>query len=81
MDKIVWPNYVRDHRWLFEEGDVEGRVDDKVVKREGIRVYDGGEEKERMDVGMEGVLEWIVGEVVRELKGVEGGKYGEDEKA
>jgi len=27
VDKIVWPNYVKDHRFLFLDGDVEGAFD------------------------------------------------------
>jgi len=28
VDKIVWPNYVNDHKFLFVDGDVEGAFDD-----------------------------------------------------
>ncbi|KAK3111094.1 ribosylnicotinamide kinase [Teratosphaeriaceae sp. CCFEE 6253] len=27
VDKVVWPNYVKDHAFLFEDGDVDGRLD------------------------------------------------------
>ncbi|AEO71342.1 uncharacterized protein THITE_2123583 [Thermothielavioides terrestris NRRL 8126] len=55
VERVVWPNYVDAHRWLFEGGVVEGgRVDAAVLAREGIRVVDrvvrrsgeGGREKE-----------------------------------
>ncbi|KAL2195878.1 P-loop containing nucleoside triphosphate hydrolase protein [Corynascus similis CBS 632.67] len=38
VERIVWPNYVESHRWLFEDGDVEGqgRLDRAVLEREGI---------------------------------------------
>jgi len=42
VDKIVWPNYVKDHRYLFHGGDVEGEVDDEVVGRLGIDVMPAG---------------------------------------
>lgn len=41
VDRVVWPNYARDHAWMFEGGDVEGRFDDAMLwnkeykKREG----------------------------------------------
>ncbi|SPQ27678.1 0fb0de0f-c6c1-4190-8821-6d8a92a35627 [Thermothielavioides terrestris] len=41
VERVVWPNYVDAHRWLFEGGVVEGgRVDAAVLAREGIRVVD-----------------------------------------
>ncbi|KAF2107273.1 P-loop containing nucleoside triphosphate hydrolase protein [Lophiotrema nucula] len=33
VDKIVWPNYVKDHAFLFEGRDVEGRLDEKVCEK------------------------------------------------
>ncbi|AEO61584.1 hypothetical protein MYCTH_2311889 [Thermothelomyces thermophilus ATCC 42464] len=37
VERVVWPNYVEAHRWLFERGDVEGgRLDRAVLEREGI---------------------------------------------
>jgi nicotinamide/nicotinate riboside kinase len=38
VDLIVWPNYVKDHSFLFENGDVEGLVDQAVVQSLGISV-------------------------------------------
>lgn len=32
VDKVVWPNYAKDHAYLFQDGDVEGHVKDDVVK-------------------------------------------------
>jgi nicotinamide/nicotinate riboside kinase len=37
VDKIVWPNYVEDHKWMFESGDVEGALREDVVKETGIK--------------------------------------------
>lgn len=64
VEKIVWPNYVRDHAFLFREGDVEGMVDEEVARETGIEYMSGGEEG---DVDMSRVLEWAVGVLLREL--------------
>lgn len=36
VDKIVWPNYVKDHAFLFRESDVNGALDSSVCDRLGI---------------------------------------------
>jgi nicotinamide/nicotinate riboside kinase len=36
VDDIVWPNYVKDHKFLFKNGDVDGELDDKVCESVGI---------------------------------------------
>ncbi|KAL6703314.1 ribosylnicotinamide kinase [Coniothyrium glycines] len=37
VDRIVWPNYVQDHKFLFENGNVEGELDQEICKRTGIQ--------------------------------------------
>ncbi|KAB5585337.1 P-loop containing nucleoside triphosphate hydrolase protein [Coniochaeta sp. 2T2.1] len=64
VEKIVWPNYVESHGWLFEGGDVEGRVKEDVVRENGIRVQEGG----KIDADMGGTLEWAVGVVMAEME-------------
>ncbi|OTA04908.1 nicotinamide riboside kinase 1, putative [Trichoderma parareesei] len=64
VDKIVWPNYVESHAWLFEDGDVEGKFKRDVLEREGIRVPEG----EPLDGDMEATLTWIVDLLLEELK-------------
>ncbi|TFB01802.1 Nicotinamide riboside kinase [Trichoderma ghanense] len=64
VDKIVWPNYVESHAWLFEDGDVEGKFKKDVLEREGIRVPEG----EPLDGDMEATLTWIVDLLLEELK-------------
>ncbi|KAF1991682.1 P-loop containing nucleoside triphosphate hydrolase protein [Aulographum hederae CBS 113979] len=59
VDKIVWPNYVEAHQYLFLGGDVEGELDESVCEREGIRgmpreLEDGGR-------GIAGVFRWAWG--------------------
>ncbi|OCL10681.1 P-loop containing nucleoside triphosphate hydrolase protein [Glonium stellatum] len=36
VDQVVWPNYVKDHAFLFEDKDVHGRLDSKVCREIGI---------------------------------------------
>ncbi|KAF2218333.1 P-loop containing nucleoside triphosphate hydrolase protein [Elsinoe ampelina] len=38
VDKIVWPNYVKDHAFLFEDGNVEGKVKEDLCASLGIEV-------------------------------------------
>jgi len=38
VDKIVWPNYVKDHKYLFQDDDVEGDVNGELVNDLGIDV-------------------------------------------
>ena len=56
FDDVVWSGYVREHGWLFEEGDVEGVVKEEVVRGEGVRV--GG-----VGWGLERGLRWVWGEI------------------
>ena len=61
----MWPNYVRDHGFLFVGGDVErGEVDEGVVAGLGVRCAPRG-------AGMGEVVEWAVGVVLEELVGRE----------
>lgn len=39
VDKIVWPNYVADHAWLFEDGDVEGVFKEGILAERDLRVF------------------------------------------
>ncbi|CAI6266376.1 unnamed protein product [Periconia digitata] len=62
VDQIVWPNYVQDHKFLFEDGDVEGELDVGVCTELGIEGMPREAEGD-LSVGLEwaaGVLEkWI----------------------
>lgn len=67
VDKIVWPNYVAAHRWLFEDGDVEGgRLDGATLRENGILAQEAPEGR-GVDFDFEETLEWMVGEVMRAL--------------
>lgn len=64
VDKIVWPNYVEDHAWMFEDGDVEGRFREDVLKETGIHA----QTQRDPDVEMEATLIWTVDVVMRSLE-------------
>ncbi|KAF1917094.1 P-loop containing nucleoside triphosphate hydrolase protein [Ampelomyces quisqualis] len=56
VDKVVWPNYVQDHKFLFEDGDVEGELDETLCAR--IDIHGMPREAEE---SMRKCLEWAVG--------------------
>ena len=55
VDEVVWPNYVREHKWMFENGDVDqgGLVDE--VQKEKVLVAPGKGEQSMADI-----LRWSV---------------------
>lgn len=64
VDKIVWPNYVEQHAWMFQGGDVEGEFKMDVLEKEGIKVQD----KVGADGDIEKTFEWTVDTILDELK-------------
>lgn len=62
VDKIVWPNYVEDHKWMFEDDNVEGELKDDVVQQMGIHTQKGG-----VDVDMTTTLKWAVELLMKEI--------------
>ena len=64
VDRVVWPNYVEEHGFLFEGGNVEGTVNEKAAAELGLCVCPG-----HGDWSMEKVLEWAVETVKLELEG------------
>ncbi|KAM3072860.1 ribosylnicotinamide kinase [Clarireedia jacksonii] len=62
VDKIVWPNYVEDHKWMFEDGDVEGQLRKDVLAEKDIKCQDGG-----VDVDMTTTLRWAVATIMESL--------------
>ena len=42
VELVVWPGYVEEHEFLFEGGDVEGRIDEATVEKLGIVICPGG---------------------------------------
>jgi nicotinamide/nicotinate riboside kinase len=63
VDKIVWPNYVEAHEWLFDNGDVEGKLREDVLEANGIHVQvDAG-----LDVDFATTFEWAVDTLMTKL--------------
>lgn len=64
VDKIVWPNYVAAHGWLFEEGNVEGKLKAELLDQLGIKAQAG----RGHDVDFEETFEWAVDTLMDELE-------------
>lgn len=64
VDKIVWPNYVKDHAYFFQGGDVEGEVDEKAVREAGLEVM-----PKEAQGDMTACLEWAVATIQRATGG------------
>lgn len=64
VDKIVWPNYVEQHAWMFQGGDVEGEFKMDVLEKERIKVQD----KVGVDGDIEKTFEWTVDTILDGLK-------------
>ena len=64
VDKIVWPNYVLNHKWMFENENVEGKLKASVMKDWKIEAHAG----EGPDVEMETTLKWAVHTLMRDLE-------------
>lgn len=56
VDDIVWPNYVQDHKFLFEGGDVDAELDQEVCRKADIH---GMPREAEGDMGV--CLKWAVG--------------------
>lgn len=63
VDKIVWPNYVQEHEFMFKDGNVEGEFRMEVLNAQGIKVMN----EENVDVDMEKMLSWAVDAILKEL--------------
>jgi len=63
VEKVVWPGYVEEHAFMFERGDVDGKVDRGVVERLGVQVCPGEGEWDMVKV-----LEWAVETVMKALE-------------
>lgn len=64
VDKIVWPNYVSEHGWMFENGDVEGTLKRGVLEKEGIHVPEGA----AVDGDMDEMVRWMTDVLLGELE-------------
>ena len=66
VDEIVWPGYVRDHRFLFVDGNVEGEPDQPMITKLGIDVA-----PKEAGYDMTKVLEWAAEILMQTLGGQE----------
>jgi nicotinamide/nicotinate riboside kinase len=72
VEKIVWPNYVKEHAFLFEGADVERRVNEEVAREKGIEYMKG---VDAGDEDMGKVLEWAVQLLMKKVPEIaEGGE-------
>jgi nicotinamide/nicotinate riboside kinase len=55
VDQVVWPNYVQDHKFLFEQGDVEQELDQSVCREVAIHGM-----PRQAEENMEKCLAWAV---------------------
>jgi nicotinamide/nicotinate riboside kinase len=64
VDKIVWPNYVKEHTWMFKDGNVEGEFNETILEKEGIRTEKGVD----ADRDLESTLRWAADILLDELR-------------
>ncbi|RPA97127.1 P-loop containing nucleoside triphosphate hydrolase protein [Choiromyces venosus 120613-1] len=60
-DQIVWPNYLKAHKHLFVNGDVEGELDGEVISSLGIH-------SPGIDWSISEILPWAVDLIIAEMK-------------
>lgn len=69
VDKIVWPNYVEAHKWMFVDGNVEGGLLAwDVLKERGILAQKTAEKDGTVDFDFEQTFEWVVDAVMTSLE-------------
>lgn len=66
FDKIVWLNYVTDHKWMFEGDNVEGKMKENVLKEWNVKAQNDKEP----DVDLETTLKWAVETLMKELENI-----------
>ena len=62
VDEVVWPNYIAEHKWMFQDGNVDEGDLERRVQEEHILVGPGKGEK-----NMSELLTWCVETMEREL--------------
>ena len=63
VDDVVWPNYVKDHSFLFQNGDVEGQYDQQAFQDTGILPL-----PERAQDDVTATLKWAYSAIFKEIK-------------
>jgi nicotinamide/nicotinate riboside kinase len=64
VDKIVWPNYVKDHKFLFKDNNVDGQPDERLCEILGIDAMPREAEED-----MTKCLRWTAEVLERVIKG------------
>ncbi|PHH82824.1 hypothetical protein CDD82_4696 [Ophiocordyceps australis] len=64
VDKIVWPCYVDEHSWMFQDADVQGPYRHDVLRSEGICVLD----QDAVDADIGDTLTWMVDTLLEKLQ-------------
>lgn len=81
VEKIVWPEYVRAHEWMFEDGNVEtGKLKGDIKEKLGVLVNSKEGEETKMDRDFGETLEWAVESIMRELERLVLGEEGSEER-
>lgn len=58
VDNVVWPNYVKDHSFLFQKGNVEGPYDEAACKAMSLRAIPDAAQRD-----MTACLSWAFDEM------------------
>lgn len=64
VDNIVWPNYIKDHSFLFQGGDVDAELDEKICREADIH---GMPREAEGDMNL--CLRWAAGVLQNVIKG------------
>lgn len=69
VDKIVWPNYVEEHKWMFVDGDVEGgKLNSGLLRDKDILAQQSATATANVDFDFEETLVWTVENVMHALE-------------
>lgn len=69
VDRIVWPNYVEAHKWMFEDGDVEsGKLNWELLQEKRVLAQRSTSGGVGTDFDFEETLVWMVQEVMKALE-------------
>jgi len=75
FDKIVWPNFLEEHEWMFHDGDVEGDLERTKADLHRSTVVGPLE----VEGGLDGLVRWVVKQLRGEIKYII--EKGEEKKA
>lgn len=67
VDDVVWPNYVKNHAFLFQDGNVEGQYDEVACKRMILRTIPPIAEN-NMSLCLSWAFDQVLGAVIRKCE-------------